>query len=217
MTEQMNEWTFALVDLAGFTALTETHGDERAADLAVEFAQMAEARLGAGDRLVKTIGDAVLLASTHPEASLTLVQRLLADAYQTEGLPVSRAGLHHGPAVERDQDLFGAAVNLTARVASQAAGGQVLATSVVAEAAASMGIETSSLGGFTLRNVAEPVELWEIALVEAPSASSIDPVCRMNVDHAKAAGRLHFANRDYWFCSMECVSAFAASPEQYVH
>lgn len=35
------EWTFALVDLAGFTALTETHGDEQAADLATEFADLA--------------------------------------------------------------------------------------------------------------------------------------------------------------------------------
>jgi len=212
----MNEWTFALVDLAGFTALTETHGDDLAADLAVEFAQMAQSRLEPGDRLVKTIGDAVLLASPNPTAGLTLVRGLLADAYAAQGFPVARVGMHHGPAVERGNDLFGAAVNLTARVASQASGGQVLATAIVAEAAASMGIATHHLGEFAMHNVADTVEIWEIALADAPSASSIDPVCRMRIDHAKAAGQLQFRDRDYWFCSLKCASAFAASPEQYV-
>jgi len=34
----MTEWPFALVDLAGYTALTATHGDEHAAELATTFA-----------------------------------------------------------------------------------------------------------------------------------------------------------------------------------
>lgn len=38
MSDDAEEWTFAMIDLAGFTALTETHGDEQAADLATSFA-----------------------------------------------------------------------------------------------------------------------------------------------------------------------------------
>src|SRR5690349_19479113 len=55
--------TFAFVDLAGFTALTEAQGDEDAADVAVRFATLARAALAPGDRLIKTIGDAVLVTS----------------------------------------------------------------------------------------------------------------------------------------------------------
>ncbi|UMG92241.1 hypothetical protein [Nocardioides sp. TF02-7] len=55
-----------MVDLAGYTALTETHGDEHAADLATKFARLAEEQLDTGDRLIKTIGDAVLLATPSP-------------------------------------------------------------------------------------------------------------------------------------------------------
>ena len=54
-------------DLAGFTALTEAHGDIAAADLAEQLVADAESVLGVGDRLVKAIGDAVLL--TFPDAA----------------------------------------------------------------------------------------------------------------------------------------------------
>lgn len=133
------ELTFAMVDLAGFTALTETHGDEHGADLAVGFADIARGELSTGDRLVKTIGDAVLLASVSPTAGLELVRRILTECYRRDSYPVARVGLHHGPAVQRRDDFFGTSVNLAARVASLAAGGQVLATSEVANTAARRG------------------------------------------------------------------------------
>lgn len=49
--------TFAFADLAGFTALTEAHGDERAADLAGECCRLIRARLSEGSEEVKTIGE----------------------------------------------------------------------------------------------------------------------------------------------------------------
>ena len=64
------EGTFAFVDMAGFTALTEAQGDEDAADLATMFADITRAALGPGDRLVKTIGDAVLVTSKDPAPAL---------------------------------------------------------------------------------------------------------------------------------------------------
>ncbi|GAB6986855.1 adenylate/guanylate cyclase domain-containing protein [Nocardioides pyridinolyticus] len=128
-------WTVAIVDLAGYTALTETHGDEEPANLATTFADLARSCLLDGDRLIKPIGDAVLLASQDPRSGLALVDRLLAATCELDGFPLARAGLHHGPAVERDGDMFGAAVNLAARVAGQAAGGQTVVTTPIADAA----------------------------------------------------------------------------------
>jgi class 3 adenylate cyclase len=123
--------------------------------------------------------------------------------------------LHHCPAVERDGDLFGAAVNLTARVAAQAFGGQVLATEEVAEAARAADIATVALGSFSLRNLLQPVELWEIHLCPLPSGGAVDPVCRMRIDRAQAAGRLRHSGTDCWFCSLECVAAFATDPTHF--
>jgi len=203
------EWTFAMVDLAGFTALTEVHGDRQAADLAVQFARLATDRLGAGDRLVKPIGDAVLLASDTPQAAVVLVTGLLEACNQLPDFPIARAGLHHGPAVEHDGDFFGAAVNLTARVAGQAAGGQVLATQAVAEAARATGVATRSLGMVPLRNIAQPQELFELELSPHPIFAGIDPVCRMRVDRNTAAGMLRHQGEEFWFCSLRCAAIFA--------
>jgi hypothetical protein len=60
--------TIAFVDLAGFTALTDAHGDVEAITIAKAFQQQVIGALGPGDRLVKTIGDAVMLAFPDPAA-----------------------------------------------------------------------------------------------------------------------------------------------------
>jgi adenylate cyclase len=207
--------TIAFVDLAGFTALTETHGDEEAADLAERFADMARQALGPDDRLVKTIGDAVLLTADDPTRGLELVTRVFKACYATSGFAVPRAGMHHGNAVERGDDIFGAAVNLAARVAGQAFGGQLLGTESIAAAARERHIEVVALGSFALRNIAEPVELFDIVVVPQPEGGAVDPVCRMHVERSHAAGRLRHQDADYWFCSLECVAAFAGAPDRY--
>ena len=207
------EATFGFVDLAGFTALTEAHGDTEALALLDRFEGLAEAALGPGDQLVKTIGDAVMIAFPEPTAAVTAVGRLLG-ALSEAGLPIGRAGLHHGRALQRGDDFIGASVNLTARVAGQAHGGQVLATSEVADAARRLGVTVVDLGCFELRNIAEPVELFELEVCPAAAGSTIDPVCRMQVARAEAAGRLRHRDRDYWFCSLRCAGAFAADPDR---
>jgi len=57
------EATFCFVDVAGFSALTEAHGDTAAADLLERFTALANGALGDEGRLVKTIGDAVLVTT----------------------------------------------------------------------------------------------------------------------------------------------------------
>lgn len=216
MPRDAAEWTFSLVDLAGFTALTETHGDHHAADLAVAFTDLARVQLGPEDLLVKSIGDAVLLASPAPEAALVLVRGILAACYAQDSYPVARVGIHHGPAVRRGDDFFGTSVNLAARVAAEAAGGQVLATEQVAEAASGLGVAALPLGARALKNLSEATELWDLHLHPAPPERSVDPVCRMLVEHASAAGRLTHDGRTYWFCTLSCAGAFAAVPDRYL-
>lgn len=214
MAEQTSQ-TIAFVDLAGFTALTEAHGDELAADVAERLSGLARSALGPADRLVKTIGDAVMIASLEPRSAIEVVGKILQGCYSASGCPLARAGLHHGPVVRRGADLFGNAVNLAARVTGQATGGQVLSTAVVAKQARGAGIEVNNLGSFALRNLAEPVELFEL-VVHAPLAGgAVDPVCRMHVERATAAGRLRHAGINYWFCSLRCVAAFTAHPARY--
>ena len=208
--------TFALLDIAGFTALTETHGDDQAGDLAVRFIEVTRGHLRDGDRLIKTMGDAVLVATPDPSAAIGLVTRIVESCYAIPDFPVVRGGLHHGPAVERGDDMFGSAINLTARVAAQAAGEQILATEDVAASARDSSVEVEALGEFALRNVQGLVGLWELRLHDAPSDRRVDPVCRMGVARERAAGTLVFDGAEYWFCSLGCAGRFTAAPRDFV-
>ncbi len=210
------EATFGFIDLAGFTALTEAHGDFDAADTATRFAELTRAALAANDRLIKTIGDAVLVTSPTPSAALDLVERLLASAAEEKSLPALRAGFHQGPAIERDGDVFGAAVNLAARVAAEAYAGEVLVTSAIAAVASERGIPVAEIGAVALKNVGEATVLSSLGFMIGAMESAIDPVCQAVVDRRAAAGQLCHERKTYWFCSLTCAAAFASNPQWHV-
>ena len=204
--------TFGFIDLAGFTAHTEAYGDEDAADLATRFFGMTRAALDKGDRLVKTIGDAVLVASPSATRGVALVERLLTEAGEDPSFPSLRAGLHHGGAVDIDGDVFGAAVNLASRVASEAHAGEVLGTEPIAAAAREAGIPVADLGEVLLKNVRDAIPLFSLGLVVGATESPVDPVCQMPLDRRSAAGSLRYRAKEYWFCSLTCAAAFASNP-----
>ena len=206
------ESTFGFIDLEGFTALTEAQGDEDAAQIATLFSKLTSSVLGPGDRLVKSIGDAVLVTSPNAASGVALVERLLTEAAADPRLPSLRAGLHYGSAVEKDGDVFGAAVNLAARVAAEAHAGEVLGTLPIAEAARAACIPVAELGAVSLRNVQGTVALFSIALVVGVTETPIDPVCHTSVDRRAAVGRLAYDGVEYWFCSLTCAAAFASNP-----
>ena len=211
--------TFVFADIAGFTALTETHGDEEAAVLVADFCEAVGAELPAfGGTQVKTIGDAVMLTVPEPSGAILLGLRITHELSGGHGAPAVRVGLHHGPAVERGGDYFGAAVNLAARVSAEASGGEVLLTGQTAALAPEIeGVMYEPRGRKALRNVRDPVDLF--AAVRAgeavPGKLPCDPVCRMAVDPEQAAGRLMYEDTAYFFCTLACAAAFAAEPERF--
>jgi adenylate cyclase len=100
--------TFLFANIAGFTALTEAHGDEHAASHVADFCDAVDTELPAvnGTR-VKTIGDTVLLVD-DPAMVIVLAVRITHELMREHGAPAVRVGLHHGDAVEREGDYFGA-------------------------------------------------------------------------------------------------------------
>jgi class 3 adenylate cyclase len=99
--------TFVFADIAGFTALTEAHGDEEAAQLVADFSRAVGAELPAiGGRQVKTIGDALMLSIPDPADAVLLALRITHELMLGHGAPALRVGLHHGTAVERVGDYF---------------------------------------------------------------------------------------------------------------
>src|SRR4051794_6548336 len=119
--------TFLFADLVGFTALTELHGDDVAADVAMRFGSET-ARLASehGATTVKRIGDAVMIRTDEAADAVRRGTRIHDELGPAAGLPPAHAGAHTGCAVERGGDWYGAAVNLAARVTDAARGGELL-------------------------------------------------------------------------------------------
>lgn len=217
MTEKTS-LTFLFADLAGFTALTETHGDDDAADVVARFYDLARASLTAEARLIKTIGDAVMIVADQSPAAVSIALQLVATVQAETGFPAVRAGLHSGSAVERSGDYFGATVNLAARITAYARSDQILCTEAVAESIRALDVAViHSAGIVSFKNVAQPVALFELEDSQHHvTHHEIDPVCRMGLDPDTAPARLPFRDRLYHFCSFACAQKFAQTPEAYV-
>ncbi len=199
--------TIVFVDMSGFTALTEVHGDHVAAQFAVDFADMATAARGPDDDLIKTMGDAVMVASADGLAALAFLRRLGVAAARAEGFPMLRAGVRAGTVVKRGGDVYGTTVNAAARLAALAAPGQVVVCRDVAAVAGDVDLPIEALGLVSIRNMAEPMELFAVDTAGGHQ-QHVDPACRMHVTGSSAKATLSRDGRTYRFCSKACAELF---------
>ena len=147
----------AFADLAGYTRLTEEAGEEEAVDAVERFIEDVEVTLPVGARVIKTIGDEVMIVGSDAAAVVDWAvgfQRIV-----TDRRPLPRIGVHYGPTLYRDGDYYGREVNLAARVAARAAGGEVLVTRPVVDLAGHH-LEFERIGEVRLKGFGHATELF---------------------------------------------------------
>lgn len=146
----------AFADLAGYTRLTEEEGEEQALDAVERFVESVEHTLPDDARVIKTIGDEVMVVGSDPAALTDWAvgfQALHAER------PLPRIGVHYGETLYRDGDYYGREVNLAARVAARAAGGEVLVTRPVVEQAGPH-LEFEPIGQVRLKGFQDVTEIF---------------------------------------------------------
>jgi adenylate cyclase len=147
----------AFADLAGYTRLTEERGDEEAVVAVERFVEAVENTLPDEARVIKTLGDEVMVVGSDPAALAEW-----AVGFQTffgERGPAPRIGIHYGETLYRDGDYYGREVNLAARVVARAAGGEVLATRAVADQA-SEHLVFELIGEVRLKGFSDETEIF---------------------------------------------------------
>jgi adenylate cyclase len=97
------------------------------------------------------------------KAALALVRALSSD----NSLP-AHAGVHAGPVIERDLDLFGRTVNLASRLAEAADPGQVLVSRAVRDAVDSPAVRFERADGIVLKGITEPAPLFRAVVDPRP-------------------------------------------------
>ncbi len=165
------EVAVSFADLVGFTRLGEEVPPDELGRLAGRLDVLATDAAESPVRLVKTIGDAAMLASPEPEPLLKATLRLI-EAADAEGddFPQLRAGAAIGIALPRAGDWFGRPVNLASRITSIARPGSLLVDRGLREASRD-GYRWSFAGERRLRGIREPVALFRArALEPRPSA-----------------------------------------------
>ncbi len=149
----------AFADLAGYARLTIERGDEVALDTVARFVQAVEQTLPVDARVVKMLGDEVMVVGSDAAALTGWAVELRSGI--DVGDPLPRIGIHYGEALYRDGDYYGSAVNQAARVVARAGGGEVLVTRPVVELAVGIdGLEFERIGEVRLKGFSEPTELF---------------------------------------------------------
>jgi adenylate cyclase len=157
------ERTVCFADLVEFTSLGEEIAPEELGAVVGHFEELATSIVAPPVRLVKTIGDAVMLVS--PEAEPLVAQSLdLVAAAAAEGdqFPVLRAGIATGPTLPQSGDYYGRSVNLASRVTGIARPGSVLVDTATREAAGEAGLTYSFAGERRLKGIDARQKLFRV-------------------------------------------------------
>ena len=166
--------TILFTDMEGSTALTQRLGDAKARELLRQHERIVREALKSHDGSeVKTMGDGFMASFSSAKKALECaiaMQRAFAKWNQGVGAPHAapepirvRIGLNAGEPIAEEEDLFGTAVNLAARICAHAEAGQILAPIVVRELTAGKQFLFADLGDRELRGFEDPVRLFEVS------------------------------------------------------
>jgi len=165
--------TILFTDVEGSTALTERLGDARARELLREHEGIVREALQAhGGSEVKTLGDGFMTSFSSATKALECaiaMQSAFAERNESAAEPIKvRIGLNAGEPIAEDDpdgrgDLFGTAVNLAARIAAQADGGEILVSEAVRQIVAGKKFPFSDRGETELRGFEDRVHVYQVS------------------------------------------------------
>jgi adenylate cyclase len=160
--------TILFVDVCDSTGLYETLGDDTAAKAIMGCLDALRRECdAAGGRVVQRIGDELMCIFGTANAALRAAQAM--QDYVTGSTSPGaatlaiRIGCHSGPVLESKDELFGDAVNVAARVAAFAIGGQVLVTDQTRQrSSARWRGRLRALGTFSMKGKRIELEIHEL-------------------------------------------------------
>ena len=187
-------------DVSGSTKLYETVGDaaaHAAIDLCVKlFAGITEQH---GGRVIKTIGDEVM--AIFPQAAeagraAVDIQLGIAGMAPVDKVRLGvRIGLHFGPVVERDGDVFGDTVNLSARLTEMASRGQIITSFETVERLGDLQrLDCRKLYAIPVKGKEKDVQICEILWTDVDDATTM-AAPRTRNEKASATLRVSYRGR----------------------
>ncbi len=193
--------TILFADVSGSTRLFEQKGD-------VEARRLIAAVLGAltvvcnshGGKVIKTIGDEIMCtfrgALQGVLAACDMQRKMARDIdFVRDNLAV-RIGLHHGEVLFEDNDVFGDAVNVAARMTSLAKREQIVTTASSLRELTGPPISVRSLGRARVSGKLLPIEIVDVVWQEDTSGMTTVQRAVRTAEPEVAPGKLTLRFRD---------------------
>jgi class 3 adenylate cyclase len=159
---EMARLAVGFVDLVGSTALQADLDPVELGEQVGRFeARAFEVITAGGGRLVKFIGDEIMLAVVDPVAACHILADLI-DAFTDDGTQ-PRGGLVYGEVLFRHGDYYGPVVNLAARLVDAAIPGEALVDASVVDAVKDEGLGFEGAGRRMIKGLATPVPVWSLS------------------------------------------------------
>ena len=164
-TARSTEGTVVFTDIVGFTEFTALRGDDEANALLSKQERLVRSVLPPKARIVKELGDGLLLWFEDASEALTTTLRLqqLYEESADSDMPLwVRAGVHSGRQTYRGDDLIGHDVNVASRVADVAGPAEVLISDATLQAIGDKlpDVEFDELGPVVMKGLPEPMRLY---------------------------------------------------------
>ncbi len=171
--------TVLFADMCGSTRLFEEQGDWQARQIESRVLDLLKARTAEfGGTVIKTIGDEIM--SRFPDATRALNAACeMHTAIKEDPLLIEfdiavKIGLQHGPVLVEQDDLFGDAVNVAARMVALAKADQIITTrETVRQLPADLEQMTRSLGWSRVRGKIEELEIIEVIWQESSNLTQL--------------------------------------------
>lgn len=149
-------------DIVGSTDISTRLGDDVAMSVLRRHDDIVRGSLEQrGGREVKHTGDGILACFPSVSRAVQATIDIQRESREVDHLGI-KIGLSVGEPVEESDDIFGASVNLAARICNHAAGGQILTSSAVRDLSVGKAIAFSEMGMIALKGFPEPVRLYEV-------------------------------------------------------
>ena len=198
-----------MADLSGYTALTEVHGADSAADLIDKYVQIANSSLVGDAHLHERIGDEIMIVATSADDLLATALSIDRKTSKEENFLQLHGGLHYGKVLKRANSYFGPVINLTARITATAEPGTLRCSAEYVGALTNQAqYNITSRGYHHFKNIDDEKEIFQIKNIDQ-RAPYIDPVCRMLIRNFNNATQHPYEEGKY-FCSGHCLNIYMA-------
>ena len=159
--------TVLFTDIEASTSMMRRLGDEKGRAVLRDHERVTREALKAhGGTEVKTMGDGFMACFSSATGALECaiaMQRAFAQHNESAEEPIRvRIGLNAGEPIAEDEDLFGTAVIVAARIAAKAEGGEIVVSDTIRGLVAGKGFLFSDRGDVVLRGFEDPVRLYDV-------------------------------------------------------